>query len=127
MIGSWVFAQCKNLKEADLSGITDRQINSHLFFECTSLAKVGLPKKQIRVFDSSCFYHTALEEIVFDAKEVTVRQHAFGLANLKKVVIGETCDNIQMHDYAFHQAEVKEFIVPDFLSKCFNGILSRIM
>lgn len=126
-IGSWVFAQCKNLKEADLSGITDRQINSHLFFECTSLTKVGLPKKQIRVFDSSCFYHTALEEIVFDAKEVTVRQHAFGLANLKKVVIGETCDNIQMHDYAFHQAEVKEFIVPDFLSKCFNGILSRIM
>ena len=126
-IGSWVFAQCKNLKEADLSSITDRQINSHLFFECTSLAKVSLPKEQIRIFDSSCFYHTALEEIVFDAKEVTVRQHAFGFANLKKVVIRETCNNIQMHDYAFHQAEVEEFVVPDFLSKRFNGILSRIM
>lgn len=126
-IGSWVFAQCKNLKEADLSGITDRQINSHLFFECTSLAKVSLPKEQIRVFDSNCFYHTALEEIVFDAKEVTVRQYAFGFANLKKAVIRETCDNIQMHDYAFHQAEIKEFIVPDFLSKRFNVMLSRIM
>lgn len=126
-IGSWVFAQCKNLKEADLSGITDRQINSHLFFECTSLAKVSLPKEQIRVFDNNCFYHTALEEIVFDAKEVTVRQHAFGFANLKKVVIGETCDNIQMHDYAFHQAEVEEFAVPDFLSKRFNIMLDKIM
>lgn len=126
-IGSWVFTQCKNLKEADLSGITDRQINSHLFFECTNLAKVSLPKEQIRVFDSNCFYHTALEEIVFDAKEVTVRQYAFGFANLKKVVIRETCDNIQMHDYAFHQAEIKEFIVPDFLSKRFNVMLSRIM
>ena len=126
-IGSWVFAQCKNLKEADLSGITDRQINSHLFFECTSLAKVSLPKEQIRVFDNSCFYHTVLEEIVFDAKEVTVRQHAFGFANLKKAVIRKTCDNIQMHDYAFHQAEVEEFVVPDFLSKNFNVMLGKIM
>lgn len=127
MIGSWAFAKCKNLKEADLSGITDRQINSHLFFECTSLVKVSLPKEQIRVFDSSCFCHTALEEIVFDAKEVTVRQYAFGLVNLKKAVIGKNCDNILFQDYAFHQAEVEEFEVPDFLSKRFNVMLGRIM
>ena len=127
IIGSWAFAKCKNLKEADLSGITDRQINSHLFFECTSLVKVSLPKEQIRVFDSSCFCHTALEEIVFDAKEVTVRQYAFEFANLKKVVIGRTCDSIQMHDYAFHQAEVEEFVVPDFLLKSFNVMLGKIM
>lgn len=127
IIGSWAFAKCKNLKEADLSGITDRQINSHLFFECTSLAKVSLPNEQIRVFDSSCFCHTALEEIVFDAKEVTVRQYAFEFTNLKKVVIRRTCDSIQMHDYAFHQAEVEEFVVPDFLLKSFNVMLGRIM
>lgn len=126
MIGSWVFAQCKNLKEADLSGITDRQINSHLFFECTSLVKVSLPKEQIRIFDSNCFYHTALEEIVFDAKEVIVRQGAFGFVNLKKAVIGRTCDSIQMHDYAFHQADVEEFVIPESLSKSFNVTLDRI-
>lgn len=125
-IGSWAFAQCKNLKEADLSGITDRQINSHLFFECTNLAKINLPKEQIRIFDSNCFYHTALEEIVFDAKEVTVRQGAFGLTNLKKIVIGKTCDSIQMHDYAFHQADVEEFVIPDFLEKVINHDLDRI-
>lgn len=33
-IGSWVFAQCENLKEADLSGIAAAKLNSHLFFEC---------------------------------------------------------------------------------------------
>lgn len=125
-IGSWAFAQCKNLREADLSGITDRQINSHLFFECTSLAKISLPKEQIRIFDSNCFYHTALEKIVFDAKEVIVRQGAFGLTNLKKVVIGKTCDSIQMHDYAFHQADVEEFVIPESLSKHFNVTLDRI-
>lgn len=125
-IGSWAFAQCKNLREADLSNITDRQINSHLFFECTNLAKISLPKEQIRIFDNNCFYHTALEEIVFDAKEVTVRQGAFGLTNLKKVVIGKTCDSVQIHDYAFHQADVEEFVIPDSLSKHFNVILDRI-
>lgn len=125
-IGSWAFAQCKNLREADLSGITDRQINNHLFFECTNLAKISLPKEQIRIFDSNCFYHTALEEIVFDAKEVIVRRGAFGLTNMKKVVIGETCDSIQMHDYAFHQADVEEFVIPDSLSKSFNITLDRI-
>lgn len=125
-IGSWTFAQCKNLKEADLSGIADRQISSHLFFECTNLAKISLPKEQIRIFDSNCFYHTALEEIIFDAKEVIVRQGAFGLTNLKKVVIGETCDSIQIHDYAFHQADVEEFVIPESLSKSFNVTLDRI-
>ena len=125
-IGPGAFAQCENLREADLSGITDRQINSHLFFECTNLAKINLPKEQIRIFDSNCFYHTALEEIVFDAKEVTVRQGAFGLTNLKKVVIGKTCDSVQIHDYAFHQADVEEFVIPDSLSKHFNVILDRI-
>lgn len=125
-IGSWAFAQCKNLREADLSDITDRQINSHLFFECTNLAKISLPKEQIRIFDSNCFYHTALEEIVFDAKEVIVRQGAFGLTNMKKVVIGKTCNSIQIHDYAFHQADVEEFVIPDSLSKSFNVTLDRI-
>lgn len=125
-IGSWTFAQCKNLKEADLSGIADRQISSHLFFECTNLAKISLPKEQIRIFDSNCFYHTALEEIIFDAKEVIVRQGAFGLTNLKKVVIGETCDSIQIHNYAFHQADVEEFVIPESLSKSFNVTLDRI-
>ena len=125
-IGSWAFAQCKNLREADLSGITDRQINNHLFFECTNLAKISLPKEQIRIFDSNCFYHTALEEIVFDAKKVIVRHGAFGLTNLKKVVIGKTCDSIQIHDYAFHQADVEEFVIPESLSKHFNVTLDRI-
>lgn len=125
-IGSWAFAQCKNLREVDLSNIADRQISSHLFFECTNLAKISLPKEQIRIFDSNCFYHTALEEIVFDAKEVIVRQGAFGLTNLKKVVIGETCDSIQIHDYAFHQADVEEFVIPESLSKSFNVTLDRI-
>lgn len=125
-IGSWVFAKCKNLKEADLTGITDRQINSYLFFECTNLTKVNLPKNQIRLFNDNCFYHTALEEIVFDAKEVTVRRGAFGLTNLKKVVISENCDNILLKDYAFHQAEIEEFVIPDFLEKVVNNNLDRI-
>lgn len=125
-IGSWAFAQCKNLREADLSGITDRQINSYLFFECTNLTKVNLPKNQIRLFNYNCFYHTALEEIVFDAKEVTVRQGAFGLTNLKKVVISENCDNILLENYAFRQAEIEEFVIPDFLEKIVNNNLDRI-
>lgn len=125
-IGSWVFAQCKNLKEADLSGITDRQINSHLFFECTSLAKVSLPKEQINAFGDSCFYHTAIKGITFDAKNVVVSQNAFGMTNLKRVVISENCDDILFQDYAFRQADVEEFVIPDFLEKVVNSDLDRI-
>ena len=125
-IGSWVFAKCKNLKEADLSGITDRQINSYLFFECTTLTKVNLPKNQIRLFNDNCFYHTAIKEITFDAKRIIVSSNAFGLTNLKKVVISENCDNILLKDYAFHQAEIEEFVIPDFLEKVVNNNLDRI-
>lgn len=125
-IGSWVFAKCKNLKEADLTGISDSQINSHLFFECTNLTKVNLPENQIRIFNDNCFYHTAIKEITFDAKRIIVSSNAFGLTNLKKVVISENCDNILLNDYAFHQAEIEEFVIPDFLEKVVNNNLDRI-
>lgn len=125
-IGSWVFAQCKNLKEADLTGISDIHINSHLFFECTNLTKVNLPNNQIRIFNDNCFYHTAIKEIIFDAKKVIVSSNAFGLTNLKKVVISKNCDDILLEDYAFQQAEIEKFVIPDFLEKVVNNNLNRI-
>lgn len=125
-IGSWTFAQCKNLKEADLSGIASGKINSRLFFECKNLSKVSLPKEQIKEFDDSCFYNTAIEEITFDAKNVVVESNAFGMTNLKKVVISENCDDILFQDYAFRQADVEEFVIPDFLEKIINHDLERI-
>ena len=125
-IGSWVFAQCENLKEADLSGIAAAKLNSHLFFECKNLSKVSLPKEQIKEFDDSCFYNTAIKEITFDAKNVVVGQNAFGMTNLKRVVISENCDDILFQDYAFRQADVEEFVIPDFLEKVVNSDLDRI-
>lgn len=125
-IGSWVFAQCENLKEADLSGIASGKLNSHLFFECKNLSKVSLPKEQIKTFDNNCFYHTAINGITFDAKKIIVGQNAFGMTNLKKVVISENCDDILFQDYAFRQADVDEFVIPDFLEKIVNSDLDRM-
>lgn len=125
-IGAGVFAQCKNLKKADLTGISASQINCHLFFECTNLTKVSLPKNQIRIFNDNCFYHTAIKEITFDAKRIIVSSNAFGLTNLKKVVISENCDNILFQNGAFRLAEVEEFVIPDFLEKAVNNNFDRI-
>lgn len=125
-IGSGVFVQCKNLKKADLSGISASQINCHLFFECTNLTKVSLPKNQIRIFNDNCFYHTAIKEIAFDAKRIIVNPGAFGLTNLKKVVISENCDDILFQNGAFRLAEIDEFVIPDFLEKVVNNNLDRI-
>lgn len=124
--GPRAFAECENLKEADLSGIASGKINSRLFFECKNLSKVSLPKEQIKEFDDSCFYNTAIEEITFDAKNVVVESNAFGMTNLKKVVISENCDDILFLDYAFRQADVEEFVIPDFLEKVVNSDLNRM-
>lgn len=124
--GPRAFAQCENLKEADLSGAVANRINSHLFFECKNLSKVSLPKEQIKEFDDSCFYNTAIKEIIFDAKNVVVGSNAFGMTNLKKVVISENCDDILFQDYAFRQADVEEFVIPDFLEKVVNSDLDRM-
>lgn len=124
--GPRAFAECENLKEADLSGIASGKINSRLFFECKNLSKVSLPKEQIKEFDDSCFYNTAIEEITFDAKNVVVESNAFGMTNLKKVVISENCDDILFQDYAFRQADVEEFVIPDFLEKIVNSDLNRM-
>lgn len=124
--GPRAFAECENLKEADLSGIASGKINSRLFFECKNLSKVSLPKEQIKEFDDNCFYNTAIEEITFDAKNVVVESNAFGMTNLKKVVISENCDDILFQDYAFRQANIEEFVIPDFLEKIINHDLERI-
>lgn len=124
--GPRAFAQCENLKEADLSGIAAAKLNSHLFFECKNLSKVSLPKEQIKEFDDSCFCNTAIKEITFDAKNVVVGSNAFGMTNLKKVVISENCDDILFQDYAFRQADVEEFVIPDFLEKVVNSDLNRM-
>lgn len=125
-IGPRAFAQCENLKEADLSGVVAGRLNSYLFFECKNLSKVSLPKEQINAFGDSCFYHTTIKEITFDAKNVVVESNAFGMTNLKKVVISENCDDILFQDYAFRQADVEEFVIPDFLEKVVNSDLNRM-
>lgn len=125
-IGSGAFAQCENLKKADLSDIGTKKIDSRLFFECMNLSKISLPKNQIKIFGGDCFYHTAIKEITFDAEQITVGLNAFGKTNLKKVVISENCNDILFQDYAFHEAEVEEFVIPDFLEKVINHDLERM-
>jgi uncharacterized protein YjbI with pentapeptide repeats len=125
-IGSGAFAQCENLKKADLSGIGTKKVDSRLFFECMNLSKISLPKNQIKIYGGDCFYHTAIKEITFDAGNVIVGPNAFGMTNLKKVVISENCNDILFQDYAFRQAEVEEFIIPDFLEKVISHDLNSI-
>lgn len=125
-IGAWAFNHCGNLKKADLSGISTKILSSHLFFECNNLSEISLPKNQIKKFSNNCFYHTAISEITFDADNVIVGPNAFGMTNLKKVVISENCNDILFQDYAFRQAEVDEFVIPDFLEKVINHDLERI-
>lgn len=125
-IGSWAFALCENLKKADLSDIGTKTLSSYLFFECSNLSEISLPKNQIKVFGSSCLYHTAIREITFDTDNVIVNLNAFGKTNLKKVVISKNCNDILFQDYAFRQAEVEEFIIPDFLEKVINNDLDTI-
>ena len=125
-IGSGAFAQCENLKKADLSGIGTKKVDSRLFFECMNLSKISLPKNQIKIYGGDCFYHTAIKEITFDADNVIVGPNAFGMTNLKKVVISENCNDILFQDYAFRQAEVEEFIIPDFLEKVISHDLNSI-
>lgn len=125
-IDSGAFAQCENLKKADLLSIGAKKLNSRLFFECKNLSEISLPKNQIKKFGSSCLYHTAIREITFDADNVTVNPNAFGMTNLKKVVIKENCDDILFHDYAFREAEVEEFVIPDFLENVVNSDLDKI-
>ena len=125
-IGAWAFNHCGNLKKADLSGISTKILSSHLFFECNNLSEISLPKNQIKKFSSNCFYHTAIREITFDADNVIVGPNAFGMTNLKKAVISENCNDILFQDYAFRQAEVEEFVIPDFLEKVINNNLDRI-
>ena len=124
--GPRAFSQCENLKEADLSGAAANRISSYLFFECKNLSKVSLPKKQINAFGDSCFYHTAIKEITFDAKNVVIGSNAFGMTSLKKVIISENCDDVLFQDYAFRQADVEEFVIPDFLEKVINSDLDRM-
>lgn len=125
-IGSGAFAQCENLKKADLSGIGTKKVDSRLFFECMNLNKISLPKNQIKIFGGDCFYHTAIKEITFDTEQITVGLNAFGKTNLKKVVISENCNDILFQDYAFREAEVEEFVIPDFLEKVINHDLERM-
>lgn len=125
-IGSGAFAQCQNLKKADLSGIGAKKVDSRLFFECMNLSKISLPKNQIKIFGDDCFYHTAIKEITFDADNVIVGLNAFGKTNFKKVVISENCDDILFQDYAFREAEIEEFVIPDFLEKVINHDLERM-
>lgn len=125
-IGSGAFAQCENLKKADLSGIGTKKVDSRLFFECMNLSKINLPKNQIKIFGDDCFCHTAIREITFDIDNVIVGPNAFGMTNLKKVIIKENCNDILFQDYAFRQAEVEEFVIPDFLEKVISHDLERI-
>lgn len=125
-IGAWAFNHCGNLKKADLSGISTKILSSHLFFECNNLSEISLPKNQIKKFSNNCFYHTAIKEITFDADNVIVGPNAFGMTNLKKTVISENCNDILFQDYAFRQAEVEEFVIPDFLEKVINHDLERM-
>lgn len=125
-IGSGAFAQCENLKKADLSGIGTKKVDSRLFFECMNLSKISLPKNQIKIFGDDCFYHTAIKEITFDTEQITVGLNAFGKTNLKKVVISENCNDTLFQDYAFREAEVEEFVIPDFLEKVINHDLERM-
>lgn len=125
-IGAWAFNHCGNLKKADLSGISTKILSSHLFFECNNLSEISLPKKQIKKFGSNCLYNTAIREITFDADNIIVDINAFGRTNLKKVVISENCNDILFQDYAFRQAKVEEFVIPDFLEKVINNDLNRI-
>ena len=127
IIDSWAFAQCEQLKEADLSGITAVSLRSHLFFNCRNLSKISLPKNQIILFDNSCLYCTAINEIVFDAKRVEVRSQAFGFTKLKKAVVDKSCDNIQLSDYAFRRADIGEFVIPDFMSTYLNNMIDKII
>lgn len=126
-IDPWAFAKCEQLEEADLSGIAAIKLSSHLFFNCRNLSKINLPKNQIKVFDDNCFYLTAINEIVFDAKKVIVKSQAFGFTKLKKVVVDKSCDNIQLSDYAFRKADIGELVIPDFMSAYFNNMIDRIM
>lgn len=125
-IGSEAFAQCENLKKADLSGIGTKKLDSRLFFECMNLSKISLPKNQIKIFGGNCFYHTAINEITFDADNVIIEPNAFGRTNLKKVVIKENCNDVLLQDCAFRQAEIEELVIPDFLEKIINNDLDRI-
>ena len=125
-IGAWAFNHCGNLKKADLSGISTKILSSHLFFECNNLSEISLPKNQIKKFGSNCLYNTAIREITFDADNIIVDINAFGRTNLKKVVISENCNDILFQDYAFRQAKVEEFVIPDFLEKVINNDLNRI-
>lgn len=125
-IGSGSFAQCKNLKKADLSGIGAKKVDSRLFFECMNLSKISLPKNQIKIFGDDCFCHTAIRKITFDADNVIVGPNAFGMTNLKKAVISENCNDILFQDYAFRQANIEEFVIPDFLEKVISHDLERI-
>lgn len=113
-------------KKADLSGIGTKKLDSRLFFECMNLNKISLPKNQIKIFGGDCFYHTAIKEITFDTEQITVGLNAFGKTNLKKVVISENCNDILFQDYAFREAEVEEFVIPDFLEKVINHDLERM-
>lgn len=125
-IGSGAFAQCENLKKADLSDIGTKKVDSRLFFECMNLSKISLPKNQIKIFGDDCFCHTAIREITFDADNVIVGPNAFGMTNLKKAVISENCNDILFQDYAFRQANIEEFVIPDFLEKVISHDLERI-
>ena len=125
-IDSGAFAQCENLKKADLSGIGTKKLDSRLFSECKSLSEISLPKNQIKKFGNNCFYHTAIKEITFDADNVIVGPNAFGETNLKKVIISESCNDILFQNYAFRKEEVEEFVIPDFLEKVISNDLKRI-
>lgn len=125
-IGAWAFNHCGNLKKADLSGISTKTLSSHLFFCCENLSEISLPKNQIKKFGNNCFCYTAIKEITFDADNVIVGPNAFRMTNLKKAVISENCNDILFQDCAFRQAEVEEFVIPDFLEKVISNDLDRI-
>lgn len=86
-LGDGVFAECPNLRNADISSISAKQMGKQLFYNCTSLTSVSLPSSWTAIADEA-FYNCHSLQYTLASNLTSIGASAFyGCTGLTKNLV----------------------------------------
>ncbi len=86
-LGDGAFAECPNLRSADISGISAKQMGKQLFYNCTALTSVSLPSSWTAIADEA-FYNCYSLQYTLASNLTSIGASAFyGCTSLAKNLV----------------------------------------
>ena len=120
-IGSWAFAECKQLSSVQLSNNLER-LDSYAFESCTSLTSIRIPKS-LEVSNWPFDGCSALQNVEFEQGITRIPDHLFHkCSGLTTVTIPDTVTEIG--EAAFAYTNLTSIVIPDTVTDIGNYAFS---